>query len=34
MPKSQKDLNVERFPQLADALAKNEEFCYIVAKVD
>jgi len=30
MPKSKKDLNVERFPKLTDALAKDKEFCSIV----
>src|SRR5579859_4855723 len=30
MPKSKKDLNVKRFPKLADALAKDKEFCSIV----
>jgi hypothetical protein len=32
MPKSKKDLNVERFPKLADALAKDKEFCSIVGR--
>src|SRR5579859_6346798 len=30
MPKSKKDLNTEQFPQLADTLAKDKEFCSIV----
>src|SRR5579859_1481710 len=30
MPKSKKDLNTERFPQLADTLAKDKEFCSVV----
>src|SRR5579859_727508 len=29
MPKSKKDLNVELFPQLADALANDKVFCSI-----
>src|SRR5271155_2863510 len=32
MPKSRKDLNVERFPQLVNALAKDKEFCSIVGR--
>ena len=32
MPKSKKDLNVERFPQLVDALAEDKEFCSIVGR--
>src|SRR5277367_4577215 len=32
MPKSKKDLNVEQFPQLVDALAKDKEFCSIVRR--
>src|SRR5271170_815424 len=32
MPKSKKDLNVERFPQLVAALAKDKEFCSIVGR--
>jgi hypothetical protein len=32
MPKSKKDLNVERFPKLADTLAKDKEFCSIVGR--
>ena len=32
MPKSKKDLNVERFPQLVDALAKDKEFCSIIGR--
>jgi hypothetical protein len=30
MPKSKRDLSREHLPQLADALAKDEEFCFIV----
>src|SRR5579859_5741873 len=30
MPKYKKDLNTEWFPQLADTLAKDKEFCSIV----
>jgi hypothetical protein len=33
MPKSKKDLNVERFPKLADALAKDKEFCLVPSEL-